>query len=135
MEIVWATIGVVRHEGAVLMLKRRPDDRWFPGCWCFPGGRIDPGESPEEGLTREIEEETGLTGVTLHQRFGVLESPWPARGRLYKVHCFELFAPRRGIRLSMEHSDARWVEQRVEVPTPLAGRITQQLLELVLPTA
>lgn len=133
MEIVWATVGVLRHEDAVLLLKRRADDRWFPGCWCFPGGRMDPGETPEAGLLREIQEETGIAGIEPHRKFGVLDSPWPARGRLYRVHCFELYAPARGIRLSVEHGDARWVAQRVEVPTPLAGRITQQLLDLVLP--
>lgn len=131
-EIVEATMGVPVHEGAILMLKRRPDDRWFASSWCFPGGRLDPGEAPEDGLLREIREETGLE-VSIERAFGLFESPWLSRGRLYHVHCFLVAAPRRGIRLSIEHADARWVSRRAEIPTPIAGRVTQQLLDLTLP--
>lgn len=132
IEIVEATMAVSRHDGAILMLKRRPDDRWFAGSWCFPGGRIDPGETPEEGLLREVREETGLD-VAIQRSIGMFESPWLSRGRVYHVHCFLVAAPRREVRLSVEHVDARWVARRVEIPTPIAGSVTQQLLDLSLP--
>lgn len=133
MEIVVATMVVLREGDSILMLKRRPDDRWFADSWCFPGGRVDEGEDVSTALHREIQEETGLEGAEITDEFGVMESPWPARGRLYRVHCFGGIAPRRGIRLSEEHSAARWVASRAEAPTPLAGRITQHLLRISLP--
>jgi 8-oxo-dGTP diphosphatase len=51
---------VVRdHEGRVLLLRRSATRTW-PGTWCLPGGRLEPGETLEECCRRELFEETGL---------------------------------------------------------------------------
>ncbi len=51
-----------RHPGraAVLLTRRSPRLRRHAGQWALPGGRIDPGESPEEAVRRELHEEVGL---------------------------------------------------------------------------
>jgi 8-oxo-dGTP diphosphatase len=49
----------VIFAGEKVLITRRPDDKRHPGLWEFPGGKVDPGESPEEALTREIREELG----------------------------------------------------------------------------
>jgi 8-oxo-dGTP diphosphatase len=46
-------------DGSVL-LARRPEGRELAGLWEFPGGKIEPGEQPEEALVRELEEELGV---------------------------------------------------------------------------
>ena len=46
-------------KGRVLV-QRRPEGSSLAGLWEFPGGKIEPGESPEAALARELEEELGV---------------------------------------------------------------------------
>lgn len=41
-------------------MQRRPPEAMHGGLWEFPGGKLEPGESPREAAVREIEEELGL---------------------------------------------------------------------------
>ena len=50
----------VIFDGEKVLITRRPDDKRHPGFWEFPGGKIDPGESPETALCREIREELAV---------------------------------------------------------------------------
>jgi 8-oxo-dGTP diphosphatase len=53
---VLVVAALIEQEGRVLVAQRRADqDR--PLAWEFPGGKVEPGESPSEALVREIEEE------------------------------------------------------------------------------
>jgi len=49
----------VVFDGDKVLITRRPEDKSHAGFWEFPGGKVDPGESPEEALHREIREELG----------------------------------------------------------------------------
>lgn len=53
---------VVIRNGMVLLIKRRPNSRAFPNYWAFPGGHVDHGESTEQAVLRELQEETGVEG-------------------------------------------------------------------------
>jgi len=51
-----AVAAIVRDGEGRILLQRRSDD----GRWNLPAGAIDPGESPDEAVVREVREETGL---------------------------------------------------------------------------
>jgi len=51
----------LRDESGRVLLQQRPAGKMMAGLWEFPGGKIEPGESPEAALARELEEELGIT--------------------------------------------------------------------------
>lgn len=54
--------GVVTHAGKILIGQRKRND-WHGLKWEFPGGKIEPGEAPEQALARELREELGIEAV------------------------------------------------------------------------
>lgn len=57
--VVHVAVGVIEREGRVL-IARRPDHAHQGGLLEFPGGKVEPGETVQQALVREIHEETGL---------------------------------------------------------------------------
>jgi 8-oxo-dGTP diphosphatase len=54
-----SAVALIDPEGRVL-LARRPPGKSMAGLWEFPGGKVDPGETPEAALVRELKEELGI---------------------------------------------------------------------------
>ncbi len=52
-------VALVDVDGRVL-IAQRPQGKQLAGLWEFPGGKLEPGESPEAGLIRELREELGI---------------------------------------------------------------------------
>lgn len=48
------------RKGDEVLIGQRPENHSLAGLWEFPGGKIEPGESPEMALKRELEEELGI---------------------------------------------------------------------------
>lgn len=54
-----AAVALIDPDGRVL-LTQRPEGKSMAGLWEFPGGKIEPGETPEAALIRELQEELGI---------------------------------------------------------------------------
>jgi 8-oxo-dGTP diphosphatase len=57
--VLVAACALIDSEGRVLIAKR-PDGKPMAGLWEFPGGKIEPDESPEQTVVREMREELGV---------------------------------------------------------------------------
>ena len=60
MKTVTVTAGLIAHNGRFLIAQRRKD-KSLGGFWEFPGGKIEPGETCEQCLKREIKEEFDIS--------------------------------------------------------------------------
>ncbi len=60
MKMVLVTaVALIDTDGRVL-LAQRPEGKSMAGLWEFPGGKVEPGETPENALIRELHEELGI---------------------------------------------------------------------------
>jgi 8-oxo-dGTP diphosphatase len=57
--VLVSAVALVDADGRVL-LAQRPEGKSMSGLWEFPGGKVEPGETPEAALIRELEEELGI---------------------------------------------------------------------------
>lgn len=57
--VLVAAVALIDADGRVL-LARRPEGKPMAGLWEFPGGKVEPGETPEAALMRELHEELGI---------------------------------------------------------------------------
>ncbi len=112
-------VGVLIDAGGRFLLTSRPQGKPYPGYWEFPGGKIEPGESIEAALRRELHEELGITvGAVQPWRDELVDYPH-ALVRLHFCKVFEwrgAFEMREGQRMA-------WQSLPVEVTPVLPGTI------------
>ena len=77
----------------------------YKGQWEFPGGKIEPGETPQQALKREIEEELG-TEIAVHDKIGTIEYDYPAFHLSMDCFWFEVLS---GDLVLKEAEAARWL--------------------------
>ena len=96
--------GVIQKEGEFLLAQRAQHDS-LPGKWEFPGGTLEPGESHQECLEREMREEFEIE-TKIGAKIGISEHPYP-KGviELHTYHVEWL----SGSMVLNEHDDIRWV--------------------------
>ena len=60
--MVQVVAGIIERQGRLLICRRKPEQS-HPLKWEFPGGKVEPGETPDQALARELEEELGILGA------------------------------------------------------------------------
>ena len=82
-----AAVGAIAVRNGALLLVRRGHAP-SRGRWSLPGGRVEPDETPQDALAREIAEETGLT-VDVGELVGEVVRPGP-NGVTYRIQDFRV---------------------------------------------
>ena len=60
MKVVLVSAAALIDPDGRVLLAQRPEGKSLAGLWEFPGGKVEPGESPEAALIRELKEEIGI---------------------------------------------------------------------------
>lgn len=96
---------IMNGEGKFLILRLPQNDEFQTEMWMFPGGRLESDDQPEEGLRREVTEETGL-------RIHVVAPVYTARWGIEDPMKYTVFYLCRVVgespeQISPEHADSR----------------------------
>ena len=103
MKTVKVVAAVIRDGGKVFATQRGYGE--FKDGWEFPGGKIEPGETPQEALIREIKEELDAE-ISVGALIGTIEYDYPAFH--LSMDCFWCELKSRELVLK-EHEAARWL--------------------------
>ena len=107
--------GILKCDDLFLIIKRSINDDFYPGFWEFPGGHLEDGETLNEALKRELEEEIGYTLDSIPIITNYFDEIKTFENKL--VHNLEIDfiitvdKTKLNIKLSNEHSEYKWVKK------------------------
>ncbi|HEY2902338.1 MAG TPA: (deoxy)nucleoside triphosphate pyrophosphohydrolase [Polyangia bacterium] len=96
---------LIRDGGRVLVSRRRADQA-MPLLWEFPGGKVEPGESPAAALIREVREELGCS-VRVDRIHEVVFHPYAEFDLLMLVYACTITG---GVPAPVEVAEVAWIE-------------------------
>lgn len=105
MKTIRVVAAVIRSEDKIFATARGYGE--FKGQWEFPGGKIEPGETPQEALVREIQEELDVK-IKVGALIGTIEYDYPSCH--LSMDCFWCNITEGEITLK-EAEDARWLSK------------------------
>lgn len=106
MKHIEVVAAVIRQGDHIFATQRGYGD--FKDWWEFPGGKIEPGESREEALAREIREELSAE-IRIEKHLKTVEWDYPAFH--LTLHCFLCSLATEEMHLN-EHEAARWLDKK-----------------------
>ena len=104
MKQIEVVAAIIHDEQNRIFATQRGYGEW-KDYWEFPGGKMEPGESPQEALKREIWEELE-TRIVIERFVRTIEWDYPAFHLV--MHCYWCRVESGGLRL-LEHEAARWL--------------------------
>ena len=99
------SIACIARDGSKVLIAHRQNVGQMANRWEFPGGKIEPGEEPEDALKREIREELA-TEIKVQDLLTRVEYDYPHFH--LTMHCY-LCSIESGQLSLLEHEDARWL--------------------------
>ena len=105
MKQIEVVAAIIRREGEVFATQRGYGD--WKDWWEFPGGKMEPGETPEEALSREIQEELSAD-INVDEFLCTVEYDYPKFH--LTMHCFLCSLLTEAVHLN-EHEAARWLRK------------------------
>ena len=112
-------VGVIWNEQGQILIDRRRPEGLLGGLWEFPGGKIEPGETIEDCIKREIKEELGI-GIEVGEHLITIDHTYThLRVSLTVHHCRYL----TGEPMPIECDEIRWVtlDEIDQFPFPIAN--------------
>ena len=98
-------VGAVFVDNGLVLAAQRGPGMSMSGMWEFPGGKIEPGETPEQSLARELEEELGVQ-ATVGQH--VVTTDWEYDFGIVRLSTYYCTLT-SGAPKATEHAELRWV--------------------------
>jgi 8-oxo-dGTP diphosphatase len=122
---------IITDRGQILLIRRGHEPE--AGRWSLPGGRIEPGETDQQALAREVREETGLE-VIPGPLIGAVDRPAPG-GRVLVIRDYAATVAGGTLAAGDDADDARWFPLREIAGLPLSTGLAEALNEWgVLPS-
>lgn len=116
---VEVAVGVLFQANGAFLLTSRPLGKVYAGYWEFPGGKLEPGESVEQALRRELHEELGITiGAAQAWKTELVDYPHA----LVRLNFCKVFDWRGELQMR-EHQAFTWASLPVQVTPVLPGTI------------
>jgi 8-oxo-dGTP diphosphatase len=129
--VLVAAVALVDEDARVLVATR-PEKKSMAGLWEFPGGKVEPGETPEACLVRELEEELGIrTKAACLAPLTFASHAYPAFHLLMPLFVCRVW---EGEPTPLEGQEIRWLRPRelFTLPMPDADRPLLPFLDELL---
>lgn len=129
--LIVVAAALIDADGRVLV-QQRPADKSMAGLWEFPGGKIEPDETPEMALVRELQEELGIETQTSCLAPAGFASE--ALGDRHLILLLYICRKWRGIPQAIEAPAIRWVRPIAlhDLPMPPADKPLIGLLDALI---
>jgi 8-oxo-dGTP diphosphatase len=121
--------GVLLDATGRVLLAQRPPGKHLAGLWEFPGGKLEPGESPADGLARELHEELDVQVDPAHAA-PLIQVPWCYGERALLLDAWRV-GQWWGTPRSMEGQALQWLQPR-EVQKTLLAPADREVLRAML---